>query len=274
MADPTTVAVLVGLAAVPALFFLVWMRNREAHNREPYAALLSIFAYGATVGIVVAFLLNTVFDVATWLYTADAILADRITAVITAPFVEEAVKATGFSIAIVRRNVDEWEDGIVYGAAVGLGFAMSENLLYGFTTLSQGTQVAITVLVLRVPSAMVLHAGASAIVGHGIAQAWLRGDGWGKVVPYYLLAVVLHALYNLSATAFPLLGFLVGVTLVWVVLLVMRKRVQNLETPPHRRVSVMAPGERGRQVPPPARPAAYSERPREPSTPPHERRDE
>lgn len=261
-----------GLAVVPAILFLVLVRNREQRNREPYGAILSIFVYGAVVGFVVAFLLNTVFNVATWLYTANVDTADWLTAILSAPFVEEAVKATGFSLAIVRRNLDEWEDGIVYGAAVGLGFAMSENMLYGFSAFAaSGISVGVLVIVVRVLSAMVLHAGASAIVGHGIGQAWLRGEGWGKAIPYYLLAVMLHVAYNFINITQPFPAFLLAVAMVWLVLTIMLRRVRQLETPPHDHLVVMTPRESGRPAPEPTRPARDTERTREPGPAPHER---
>ena len=39
----------------------------------------------------------------------------------------------------VKQEVDEIEDGIVYGAACGLGFGATENVLYG---LSEGAVAA------------------------------------------------------------------------------------------------------------------------------------
>jgi RsiW-degrading membrane proteinase PrsW (M82 family) len=271
VADWQPIAVLVGLAVVPAILFLVGIRNRERSHREPYGAVLSIFLYGAVVGFVVAFLLNTVFHVATWLYTENVDTADFLTAIISAPFLEEAVKATGFSLAIVRRNLDEWEDGIVYGAAVGIGFAMSENMLYGFSALAaSGITVAILVIVVRVLSAMVLHAGASAILGYGIGQAWMRGEGWGRAIPYYLLAVLLHVAYNFINATQPFIAFVLAVAMVWLVLAIMMRRVRSLETPPHDTLVVMTPRAGGRPAPAPTRAAHETERPPAPGAPPHE----
>ena len=62
---------------------------------------------------------------------AGATVAIVVGAVIIAPFVEEFLKALGMMRAGVKEEVDEVEDGLVYGAACGLGFAATENLMYG-----------------------------------------------------------------------------------------------------------------------------------------------
>ena len=50
--------------------------------------------------------------------------------VLVAPLVEEPCKALFLAYVIWNRHFDNMTDGFVYGAAAGLGFGMTENLLY------------------------------------------------------------------------------------------------------------------------------------------------
>ena len=88
---------------------------------------------------------------------------------------------------------------MVYGGASGLGFAATENLLYGlsaFLLLADFRASVILILVRSVSSAF-LHASASAVMGYGVANSVL----YRKVsaLPYYILAVFMHGVFNYLA---------------------------------------------------------------------------
>ena len=98
----------------------------------------------------------------------------------------------------VRGKFREIEDGIVYGAAAGLGFAAAENLLYeGNAYLTNGAEAFIATAIVRSLSSALLHASASSVFGLGIARKAFQGTGW---LPYYLGAVAMHGLFNLFAS--------------------------------------------------------------------------
>lgn len=202
-------AILLLAAFVPSLIYLVWIRNTERFSREPYGRLLRIFIFGATMSVFVAVLveflliyllednIERVYDI----LGNDPNLGNLLLAVVIAPFVEEFAKALG--ILGSRRFIKELEDGIVFGAAAGLGFAATENLLYESTAyFSDGVEAFIAITVVRSISSALLHASASAVVGLGIARSWLAKTGW---TGYYLLAVLMHGLFNLAASAGPYL---------------------------------------------------------------------
>src|SRR5947208_7460320 len=54
-------------------------------------------------------------------------------AAIVAPIVEEAAK--GLGVRAGRPEIQKLLDGLVYGAAAGLGFSATENLFYGIARL-------------------------------------------------------------------------------------------------------------------------------------------
>jgi RsiW-degrading membrane proteinase PrsW (M82 family) len=191
-------------AFVPSVIYLVWIRNTERFNREPYRRLISVFAIGATVSVGLAifaeyFLTNLYDQNIERVYQVlgrNPNLGSLILACVIAPLVEEFAKAIG--VFRVRRFMTEIEDGIVYGAAAGLGFAATENLLYeGSALYTYGVNVFIASVVVRSLSSALLHASASSLFGLGIARSALQGRGW---MIYYLGAVLMHSIFNLFAS--------------------------------------------------------------------------
>ena len=125
-------------------------------------------------------------------------------AVLVAPIVEEFVKPlVMFRNQQVKQEVDEIEDGIVYGAACGLGFGATENVLYG---LSEGAAAAgiagiFVIILLRTVSSILLHLVATSYTGYGIAKYQLENEPFTVVIKYYLLAVLIHAAWNAMAVS-------------------------------------------------------------------------
>ena len=124
------------------------------------------------------------------------------TAIIVAPIVEEFVKPLVlFRNASVKGEIDEVEDGIVYGAACGLGFGATENILYGLSegAVSSGLLGVIIIVTVRTVSSILLHLTASSFAGYGISQYLVKGAPFSVVIKYYLLAVLIHAAWNTAA---------------------------------------------------------------------------
>ena len=247
MDDPLVFwSVLMTVAFVPSLLYLVWIRNTEKHSREPYRMLLKVFAYGAILSVLVAVVLEIIllslFDqnierVYEFLGENPSIPVLVLVCVI-APFVEEATKALGIFRAKRKRMMTELENGIVYGAAAGLGFAATENLLYESTAyLTDGVQAFVATAVMRSLSSALLHATSSSLVGLGIARSALQGKSW---IPYYLGAVAMHSGFNFAASfgtmyydsfgdSAYLIGLLAAFSIVIIGISVMRGKIRQLD---------------------------------------------
>ncbi len=227
---------LVALSVLPPVLFTVWVRNQEQWAREPTRAVMKAFLYGALVGTTLALILNTVFDTASYYYGLDVGLTGGIlTAVVVAPFIEEATKGAG--LGFQKGMMSELEDGLVYGAAIGLGFAATENIFYGISAwMENGQSIAIQTLVLRSISSTVLHGGTSALLGFGYARAVLDHDfGVARIIPYYLIAVVVHSGYNLLVSIGNWYALILAILMAWFILMGARKRIVALDTLPHQR---------------------------------------
>ena len=234
--------IIVIVAFVPAILYVLWIRNTEKYDREPLYAVQWVFLYGATVALFLAVILETVtiaiIDVAAG--GLSIIAYNLILAVVLAPIIEEFTKATG--MMTVTRRLFEPENGLIYGAAVGLGFAAVENVLYYITALDAGTDIFITTAVARTLTSTLLHASASALVGFGFSrqQCFRRFYGtFRSWVPYYFAAVALHAAFNMLASLslfdpsasgiLSLLGLALSVVLTWSVIAWVRRKIVELD---------------------------------------------
>jgi len=208
--------------------FMIWIRDIELCRRESIRNLLQVFGFGATVSVLVA---ATVNDGAAIL-GASALLVT----VVIAPLNEEAVKGLGPWLR--TRHPLEPEDGFVYGASAGLGFAAVENVLYFTFAADLCTGVLITTIVLRTLSTMLLHASASAIFGYGLGlrrMGLVRRTG---LLRYYLAAVGIHAAFNAIVSVGGIFGggallavggLLMGVAIAWTAIGWVRGRIERLD---------------------------------------------
>ncbi|HEX6293178.1 MAG TPA: PrsW family intramembrane metalloprotease, partial [Herpetosiphonaceae bacterium] len=109
-----------------SLYTLVlWWLDR--YEKEPLHLLLVTFVWGAFPALVLAIFAELAVDgVAQYTFGPGA------ESTIVAPIVEELLKAIALIglFVFARREFNGVLDGIIYGALVGFGFAMSENILY------------------------------------------------------------------------------------------------------------------------------------------------
>jgi len=210
MADATLVLLILAVSAfAPPLVFLGWVRRTERYGQEPLGRVLRTFFWGAIFAVGIAVLLSLlglylfsevdrVYAISRRLNTPAETIVAFVLALVIAPFTEEFAK--GLGVYLARPIIDEPEDGLVYGAASGFGFAASENLLYGLTALLVSGSLGMSLLVIgiRSISSAFLHASASATFGYGIALGRLWPQHY-RVWPYYVFAVAMHAAFNFLA---------------------------------------------------------------------------
>jgi protease PrsW len=195
-----TGAVLAIIPVFPVVATLLWLDRYEA---EPPGLLALAFAWGAGVATFGALVINTASNQA--IQSAGGDLTT--TAVLVAPVVEEAFKASAIVVIVLlrRREFDGVVDGIVYAGMAGIGFAFVENVLYlGRAMAEGGTGGTIFVFLMRCVVSPFAHPLFTAATGIGIGLA-VRS----KHVPIkllapiagYIVAVVLHGTWNLTATS-------------------------------------------------------------------------
>jgi RsiW-degrading membrane proteinase PrsW (M82 family) len=215
--SPYFLLVLLVSAFTMPLIFVAWIRNTARHGREPWRFVLKAFAWGAVFSVIIAIIFSLVLlvtlgqigpliDYLDRRFTDPDLVSTILGVVIVAPIVEEAAK--GLGVRAGRPEIQGLRDGLVYGAAAGLGFSATENLLYGISELldpTGGPTASLALIAVRSFSSSFLHASASAVVGYGLAKSWLTRRTWA-FAPYYLIAVFMHATFN----ALTLVGLLVS----------------------------------------------------------------
>ena len=196
----------VSAAVLPTIAYaalLFWLDRTEP---ESWDLRILAFLWGAVVAVFIALILNTtawsIFSILT-----DSDTGSILTAVISAPLVEESAKGTLVLLVLwfTRRNIDSMLDGLVLGALVGLGFAMTENIMYFGSAYSSGGAEALgAVFIVRCLINGMGHAIWTSFTGASIG--WSRGrHGRGIlrfIVPVlgWATAVAGHAIWNIGAT--------------------------------------------------------------------------
>jgi RsiW-degrading membrane proteinase PrsW (M82 family) len=206
------VALLALLIVAPTVFFyFLVIRGSDRYEPEPFWLLSVAFFWGAVVSTLTAIVGNEVGSeaVKASLGAGQAALADASTASFVAPLVEETTKGMGvlvlWGISVLWvREMDGALDGAIYGGVVGLGFTMTEDILYISSAGAQhGSEAFFQVFVLRTVMAGLGHASFTAMTGLGIGIAAESTSGVTKLfapIGGWCAAVGLHFLHNYLVT--------------------------------------------------------------------------
>jgi RsiW-degrading membrane proteinase PrsW (M82 family) len=190
-------------AVAPAVVFslIVWWLDR--YEKEPWGLLAATFIWGAIPAIALSLIAELVMSVPFAVFLGEG-SAEVATGSVVAPVVEEFVKALAILAVflVFRWEFDGVLDGIVYGALVGFGFAMTENCLYLLGALVEGGIVAwIALGFLRTLVFGLNHGLFSGIVGIGFGYASVADSAvkrWLAPVIALGVAISVHAVHNLS----------------------------------------------------------------------------
>ncbi|HYN65283.1 MAG TPA: PrsW family intramembrane metalloprotease [Ornithinibacter sp.] len=181
----------------------LWLDRFES---EPTRYLVGAFLWGALIAAVVAALFNT-GAIVVLEATTDPQLALQTTAVLVAPFVEEAAKGALVVLVwlLLRREFDGVNDGMVYAGICAAGFAFTENIQYLAQAYTEGGSEAFTgTFVARGLLSPFAHPMFTVLFGIGVGVAATSRTWLPRIlgpVLGYLLAVLSHALWNLAAVS-------------------------------------------------------------------------
>ena len=190
---------------IPTLLYvgLVWWCDR--FEREPWPLLAATFLWGALPAVVFAVIAELLLDI-----PLDALGSSMAYELVSsggiASIVEEMVKAIALLglFLLARSEFDGRLDGIVYGALVGFGFAMTENLFYFMAVLfEEGWGTWIVVVFLRTVVFGFNHAFFTSLTGLGLGIARMTRDRWLRwLAPLLGLggAIFFHAIHNVGAS--------------------------------------------------------------------------
>jgi len=223
---------LVFMSFLPPLVYMMWIRNAEKYHRERWWPIILCFLWGASIAIIAAVILELLLQIPLAISIRDGNMIAILTVVIIAPIAEEFTKPLALRLKRVKREIDELEDGLIYGAIAGLGFSATENLLYGWTFLTESFLIFIILLILRSVGGCLLHASATAWTGYGYGKTIMKHTSLVRVLPYFILAIAIHGFYNFLVT-FDQIGALAGLLaafgFVLISIKIVRKKIRTLD---------------------------------------------
>ncbi len=200
--DPGALLICIIAAALPAAFYVWLVLRLDPFEVEPRHLIIAAFGWGAIGAVFFSLIFTVIFELS--IGTSGNIGADYfISTAIGAPLVEESCKGLALLAILLfwRHELDNVLDGIVYGAVVGIGFAMTENILYfGAAFLEGGLGDLGELFLARAVVFGFGHAIYSATLGGAIGwsrEQYARGP-WRFILPVlgWVLAVVQHMLWN------------------------------------------------------------------------------
>jgi RsiW-degrading membrane proteinase PrsW (M82 family) len=194
-----SIALLAGV--VPAMLYVGALYWVDRYEKEPKRLLAAAFVWGAIPAVALALAMELFFQLPPNLLGPQALEAVRLGLV--APVLQEALKGAAvlFIARRYRREFDNVLDGIIYGAMVGFGFAMTGNVvsyvssfaLWGFDGLN--VTVFAEGIVYGLDHALYTAFFGAALGFARLAQRpWQR---WAAPVGGFVLTVATHALHNL-----------------------------------------------------------------------------
>lgn len=209
-------AILIASALVPVVF-VIFCWEQSAFADMPPAVVGLTFLSGAILGLVIAAVVENVLIQPT--RAADSI--DLATAIIIG-ITEETAKVIAVVWFLRDKRLTSELDGLILGAAAGMGFAALETAGYGFAAFLQGfiataqsgpsSLNALIIGGISVMNHQLLVRMTLAIFGHGVwtgivcAVIWReRGQSTFRLTPSvivaFCIAVGLHALWDWSPLA-------------------------------------------------------------------------
>ena len=190
-------------AALPTIAYLAFIWWLDRHEKEPLHLLAVSFLWGALPAALLVVVLEVALDLP--LRALGDATAEWRESRLLAPVVEELVKGSALLglAARVRREFNGVLDGIVYGAVIGLGFALTENFFAFLAAFSSGSAASgLVVVTLRALIFGLNHPLYSALFGAGLGwMLYRRRRRRNVILPLLCLcgAIGLHLLHNALA---------------------------------------------------------------------------
>lgn len=246
---------IIATALLPALLLGWWIYRKDSVRPEPPQMLFKAFFYGMGSAFL-SLVITTIMGVmGIMVYDLGSYVGAVSTALFAAAVPEEIAKLTMLWI-FLRKNpyYDEYFDGIVYAACVGLGFAGAENILYLFQSEDWvGTGI------VRGLTAVPAHFAIACAMGYFYSKRHF-GDRSNLTAACILgVPIIIHWVYDalafsemLAAPALSVVLNIMFVLLIWRVYKSTMRRIGDLQQQDQARMTPPpVPGSHRSPIPPP-----------------------
>lgn len=192
--SPSDLLVGLTIPLIPAISINLLVNFIDRFKREPWLLRLAAFLWGAIIAIPPAVFVEQFIDgiISNWWGVYPNIALHSFLQGLDAGVTEETVKGLGLLLLfiVLRDQFDNVTDGIVYGALIGAGFAMVENMV-NFVN----PRDLLGLIVGRIVLGWFCHSTFTVCFGAALGYIRHTRVRWQKIViPLlgYLLAVGLH----------------------------------------------------------------------------------
>lgn len=184
-------------AVVPGLLLLYYVYSKD-FNPEPKRMIWKGFLYGAISVFVSTLISGPLLNMGLYVNEPKTLLEAVKVSFFGAAIPEESAKLLMLWLLLRNcREFDERYDGMVYAAAVGLGFACVENLMYVVSSGAAWFYVSATRALFAVPG----HFAFAIAMGYYYSKnhfEWHRSSEWDRI-KVWLIPVLLHGIYDTLA---------------------------------------------------------------------------
>lgn len=203
-------------AIIPMSFYLILIYKLDKYEKEPIFFILFHFLWGAFVAVGIVFIIEGILRI--FINEKSFFNSHFIGLLIKAPFIEELAKISLIFFTSRSINLDNLTDGLVYGAAIGLGFGMTENALY-FISNSESVIGWIYLVIIRSSFSGVMHGISSSIFAAFIMLSKFHKVSLRKLYYFFgfSIAFIIHFTWNFSVIneetfLYGILSILIGVS--------------------------------------------------------------
>ena len=204
-AHPAGLLLATGLGFLPAIPYLLFCKLLDRNGQVPWPNLIACAVWGGAVGCGFSIVLNGLGRDAVAAFVGSG-EAYTWTAILIAPLVEEVAKWLAILVLfwILHDEFDNLLEGLILGAASGLGFALVENCAYNVRFLAEGEQALWVFGSYRiVVNALIGHPIYTALAGAGLGllRAAHKGSRYRLLYPFLglLAAISLHVAWNATS---------------------------------------------------------------------------
>ena len=208
--------IILAAAIVPGILLLYYVYSKD-FNPEPKRMIYKGFFYGCLSVFVSTLISGPLMKLGLFVNQPSSFAEALQTSFFGAAIPEESAKLLMLWLLLRHSpEFDERYDGMVYAAAVGLGFACLENLMYVVSAGAGWFQVSVTRAIFAVPG----HFAFAIVMGYYFS---LNHFDSRKITEFdrikvWLFPVLLHGIYDtlaFSAELSPAYSGLITILLIW-----------------------------------------------------------
>lgn len=235
----------IAASAIPLfMLYVIWTLEIYAIHRKQW------LIFSALWGVCAFFI---AYIIQSSLSTNQLLSATEIR-LISAPILEEILKASVFLLLFYRLAVRYAVEGAFYGFAVGTAFAIAENLAYAWVMPEGSFEVALA----RSLSVSVMHAFTTSLIGAILGSTYLlpRRKRVMSALVALAIAMIAHAVFNrlalqLSGTSLIIAGIAYGFISFTAIFVIIRHSLQREKNALNTELSdMLSAGERAAAIHP------------------------